>query len=207
MKKYIAGMFLGMFLVVNVVHADTVQDQYQATLVQLITLLQQQVALLMAQLQAVQSEQATMHTKIDTVVQNTTPVFGAVTSVPTPIPTPSLVVPEVVKNLELSVHLCPRSQCTAGGQYLDSYAVRSAYFENGKNVVGVPITFSTDSGVFDGSPSGTPVSTLITHGVTGGDNGGVDTGFNSTATSTYITASVNGISKTVYLNTVKPYGY
>lgn len=68
------------------------RDQYHSALLQLISLLEQEVQSLMTQLQAVQSNQSTMQTQVQTIVQNTTPapvqqtqpVFGGISA---PIPT------------------------------------------------------------------------------------------------------------------------
>lgn len=80
MKKSILTAFLWLALVspaygqVAPNPAPTLQEQYQATLVQLITLLQAQVASLIAQLQVLQASQAQLSTQVTQIVQNTTPV-------------------------------------------------------------------------------------------------------------------------------------
>lgn len=173
---------MGLVMVTSPVHADTVQDQYQATLIQLITLLQQQVALLMEQLQAVTASQAQVANQVQQIVQNTTPV---------PVVTPIVfgsVAPVVVKDLNLWADSC--IECG-----LNTYGITIDYKENGNPINGISVTLMTDSGGFDGSPHITNPVTLLTRDMGVGGNGRITTGFVGTATTTYIKASANGVEK------------
>lgn len=113
-KYYILGLFLGLTLAISPVRAEvlTPQEQYNQALIQLITLLQQQVADLVAQLKVMQASQDTLttqvahvNTQVAQVVQNTTPVvaptptidyqnFGS-TQVVTPVDKSAIVVTQV----------------------------------------------------------------------------------------------------------------
>jgi hypothetical protein len=72
-KYYIIGLFLGLTLAVSPVRAETTQEQYNQALMQLITLLQEQVAGLMEQLRIQTAQQVTLTTQVNQIVQNTTP--------------------------------------------------------------------------------------------------------------------------------------
>lgn len=88
---------IGLILATNVAYAQqapiSLQEQYQNTLVQLISLLQSQVQDLLKQLQDLQnkqivlgSEQAVIESKIDTIIQNTQPIPEPIFSAPTSQP-------------------------------------------------------------------------------------------------------------------------
>lgn len=91
MKKYIAilmivsGLFISAPVSAETIPATKEDLQEQLTLLtqQLIVLLQQQLATLVEQLNAVRAAQVVTDTKVDAVVQNTTPVV-----IPEPIVTP-----------------------------------------------------------------------------------------------------------------------
>lgn len=82
MKTMLASLALGILLVPSFASAQTVNEQYQATLIQLITLLTEKVELLQAQLIALEAKQDTVihttQTIMDTRPQNqSAPVLGA----------------------------------------------------------------------------------------------------------------------------------
>lgn len=136
-KLYIVGLFLGLTLAVSPIRAETVltpQEQYNQALMQLITLLQAQVAELVTQLQTQLAQQTILTTKIDTIVQNTTPV---VTPTPSPTPTFGSVVSPSINSIDLSamtVSLIATSSPRSNAPY-GTFSFKIIVLDkNGKNV-------------------------------------------------------------------------
>lgn len=160
MKKYIVSGLLALVFIISPisVHADAVQDQYQAALVQLITLLQAQVSELMTQLIALQTKQAQVETKVDTIVQNTTPSFGGV------------VTPTNVSSLPNKLRLDQSCNRTIKQKFLDNGGISQSFVQqdpnsydfscrvtafygtsNNSKITGEPITFTSGkTGIFTG---------------------------------------------------------
>lgn len=150
MKKYTSGLvalafvFSPLLVSADVAPSTDPQTQYVQALQQVIELLIQQVQVLMQQLAVVQAQQATVNTKIDTIVQNTTP-----SPAPTPVfgstnPAPSAIVP-VMKDLTMTVTKDMLSGYPKSTGF-PVYEISISYKENGQYPKGVPITLTSDDG-------------------------------------------------------------
>jgi hypothetical protein len=164
MKKYILSLVLGLTLVFSPlsVQAQTAtEDAYRQALIQLITLLQQQVATLMAQLVAIQQSQTQITEQVNQIVQTyipptttptqTTPPVGSSTPPPV-VSTPAPVTPTYDYSIQPTVSKA--SDFVINGSNID-LAGRIAVSTNG----GEPIyldraevtTNLPNSSIFDGS--------------------------------------------------------
>lgn len=169
MKKIITTLgiaIIGLGLSSNIAFAQeapatlTLQQQYQATLVTLIGLLQQQVQSLLTQLQ-------TMQTKIDTSAMTTDQkvdlIVGQVNDIASKLqPAPP---PQIPVNKDLIVKIIKEKveNYQAGAISERSYSITVFYTEDGKAKEGVAITLTSEDGDFT-NLSGTPTEGFIEKG-------------------------------------------
>ncbi len=188
MKKYIIALVF-LALVSRPIFAEetatlSLQQEYQKALITLISLLQEQVVALMAQLKEIQATQTTLQAnqaviqdnqvktdvKVDSIVQNTAPVqpvFGAV-------------VPEIKKELKFGFSPILNSDYKT----INYWDITVKYTENGKPAQAL-ITVSSDDGVMSQLQAQQTRS-----------DGVVYESFVSSTTPFVITASANGINAT-----------
>ncbi len=137
--KYLGVTIVSLFLATNIVSAQvaetpatlSLQQEYQQALVSLIGLLQQQVQVLIDQLKAVQSNQDTINSKVDTIIQNqatSTQIAPEVSTPQTSIPVFGAISPAK----SITFHLQPRynngNETKDNINYWNIYAY---YWENG----------------------------------------------------------------------------
>lgn len=159
MKKLIFTIGFSILLLVSTpVYAQEAtstptQQQYVDLLNHLISLLEVKLNMLVSQLQSIQTTQAT-------IVENTTPApIQEVTQ-----QLPATTTPQIMKNLTISVD--NKRGDESNKIYYDVYAY---YSEDGNNVIGVPITLSSDDeGTwYNNGQASVQTATQNTHGGVG----------------------------------------
>lgn len=206
MKKYILGLFLAILLTTNIAYAEVTtvpntQEQYQQALVQLITLLQEQVNSLVAQLKEVQASQLTIVEKLNKPQEQTLPinqpnaqtVFGS-----------TQIMPEVVKNLEIT------TEKVGGTEEKIHYAIKVTYTEDGVSKFGDKITIISDDNLGKFEHRDLTIPAEINNGLSSspviiptkkiGDNIVSYVVYRAEKIPFTITASINGLTKSLTVN-------